>query len=267
MSIASIVCVDGELDVHDTASAAVKAAIERRRETATARIGVAVGELELGDPLGFAKRLAELAEPGQVLVTDSIRRAAGDDHRFVDLGALSTAGYLDRVHVFELGGSAERTRTVLSIEIVGELFESAEPRIDAEFREYDRRVWSLVAKHGGLIQRSSSGDYLAAFALPIDAFRAAVAIVRDLGGLDARVHTGIDHARMTYVADRWVGSAWQTARRIRSQTFRRVASTMTAVEVLGLEAMPALGLVIEVIEEVVYQGVRNPVGVAQFIVP
>lgn len=266
MSVASIVCVDGELDVHDTARAAVTAAIERRRDAPTAKIGVAVGELEIHDPLGFATRLSELAEAGAILVSDAIRRAAAPDHLgFVDLGAISTGGHLDRVHVFELAGATARTRTVLALELsLGRLGpDDTDARIDAEHREYDRRVWAGLAKHGGFVERSIAGDYLAAFATPRDAFRAALAITRDLDALDLRVHAGIEHGRLGYTGDRWVGAAWQTAQRIRSHGFRQLASTMAAVEAVGTASLSALGLVIEVVEEVVQRGVRDPVRVAQ----
>lgn len=265
MSVASIVCVDGELDVHDTASAAVKAAVERRRDAPTAKIGVAVGELEIGDPLGFAKRLSELAEAGAILVTDAIRRAVVPDQlRFVDLGALSTGGYLERVHVFELGGAIERTRTVLSLQLsLGRVGPDTDARTDAEQREYDRRVWAGLAKHGGLVEHSISGEYLAAFAAPREAFRAALAITRDLDTLDLRVHAGVEHGQVAYIGDRWVGAAWQTAQRIRSRGFRQLASTMAAIEAIGTASLSALGLVIEVVEEVVQHGVRDPVRVAQ----
>ncbi len=266
MAVGSILCVDGDLDVHDTASAAVKAAIERHREMHSARIGVAVGDLDLGDPLGFAKRLCELAEPGSILVTDSIRRAvAYDQHALVDLGAISASGYLDRVHVFELDGVTSRSRTVLSLELStrGRLEKLDDARVDAEAREHDRRVWSLFAKHRGFVERSLDGDYLAAFELPLDALRAAIAIGRDLETRGVRVHAGVERGRLDYVADRWVGPAWQTALRIRGHFASPLACTMTVAEAVGPAGLSALGVVIEVVEEVVQRGVRDPVRVAQ----
>ncbi len=268
MAVGSILCVDGDLDVHDTASAAVKAAIERHRELHSAKIGVAVGDLDLGDPLGFAKRLCELADRGSILVTDSIRRAvAYDGHVLVDLGAISASGHLDRVHVFELDGVTSRMRTVLSLEIStlgrpssGKLDDA---RVDAEAREHDRRVWSLFAKHRGFVERSIPGEYVAAFGSPLDAFRAALAIIRDLDTLDVRVHAGLEHGLMHYRGDRWVCTAWATAQRIRSRNLQQLASTMAAVEALDAAELAALGLVIEVVEEVVQRGVRDPVRVAQ----
>jgi class 3 adenylate cyclase len=266
MAVGSILCVDGDLDVHDTASAAVKAAIERHRELHSARIGVAVGDLDLGDPLGFAKRLCELADRGTILVTDSIRRAvAHDQHALVDLGAISASGHLDRVHVFELDGLTSRERTVLSLELstLGRPDKLDDARVDAEAREHDRRVWSLLAKHRGFVERSLVGEYVAAFASPLDAFRAAVAIVRDLETLDVRVHAALEHGGMLYSGDRWVGPAWATAQRIRSRNLQQLASTMTAVEAVDAAELAALGLVIEVVEEVIQRGVRDPVRVAQ----
>lgn len=266
MSVASIVCVDGELDVHDTASAAVQAAIQRRRDAPTARIGVAIGELEIGDPLGFAKRLVELAEPGAILVTDAIRRAvAPATHVFVDLGAISSAGYLERVHVFELDGKPARTRTVLALELrhVGRVREANEAaRVDAENRAYDRRVWAGLAKHRGYVERSITGDYLAAFERPLDAFRAAVALIRDLDQLDMRVLAGIERGDLVYTADRWVGEPWRIAEHVVRRYGVHLCSTMTAIEAVGHAALASLGLVIEAIEEQVDRGVRSPVRVA-----
>lgn len=266
MAVGSILCVDGDLDVHDTASAAVKAAIERHRELHSARIGVAVGDLDLGDPLGFAKRLSELAIAGSILVTDSIRRAvAADQHALVDLGAISPSGHLDRVHVFELDGVTNRVRTVLSLELstLGRPQKLDDARVDAEAREHDRRVWSLLAKHRGFVERSIAGEYVAAFGSPLDAFRAALAIMRGLDALDVRIHAGLEHGQMQYSGDRWVCAAWATAQRIRSRNPQQLASTMAAVEALDAAGLAALGLVIEVVEEVVQRGVRDPARVAQ----
>jgi len=276
MMIASIVCVDGEFDLHDTASAAVCAAIERRREAPGARIGIAAGNVEHGDPLGLATRLYELAEPDSILVSDTIRRAVVADigyaaGEFVDLGALSTSGYVDRVQVFELGLASERTRTVLAIEVApharvraaGEEVEER-ARYDAALRAWERRLWDLAVAHRGLLDHVVGHDHLFAFVHPLDAFQAALAAVAAMEALHlGTVAIGIERGQMSYLADRWWSPAWTTAQRIRGSEYRRIASTMTVVDAIGAPALAALGLVIEVVEEVVQKGVRDPVRVAQ----
>ena len=271
MAVASIVCVDGELDVHDTASAAVTAAIERRREVATARIGISAGDLDIGDPLGFATRLYELASPGEILVSDTIRRATRDEHAFVDLGAISTAGYVDRIHVFEVDGATTRERTVLAIQLVtrGQVIQVGheaehDARYDAELRTYDRRIWGAGFAHRGFIQQADGDPYLIAFGNPMDAFHTALASIaeneeRHLGAL----HIGIAHGRMTYSADRWRSAAWSTAERIRTGQYRCLASSMAVVDAIGISRLRDLGLVIEVVEEFVLKGIPDKVRVAQ----
>lgn len=272
MAVASIVCVDGELDVHDTASAAVTAAIERRREVATARIGISAGDIEVGDPLGFAKRLHELAVPGAILVSDTIRRAvAKDDHAFVDLGSISTTGYLDRIHAFELTDATTRDRTVLAIELVphgrlGRVGHEAEDhaQYDAELRTYDRRVWGAAFAHRGFVERAYGNLHLIAFANPIDPFHTALAMIGEMEQLDlGALSIGIERGTMTYMADHWRSAAWGIAERIRTSQYRCLASSMTVVDAVGIPALRRLGLVIEVVEEVVQKGIRDKVRVAQ----
>lgn len=271
MPVASILCVDGELDVHDTARAAVTAAIERRREVAGARIGISAGDIEVGDPLGFAKRLYELATPGAILVSDTIRRATGGDHAFVGLGAISTAGYLDRIHVYELDGAIERQRTAVALEMaphgrIGIVGAEAEERAreEAELRTYDHRIWGIASAHRGFVDRSQGHEHLIAFADPIDAFHAALAALAEIERSNlGHLHIGIDHGTMTYMADHWWSGVWTVAQRIRARQYRRIASSMRVVEALGIPRLGQLGLVIEVVEEVTQKGVRDPVRVAQ----
>lgn len=272
MAVASIVCVDGDLDVHDTASAAVTAAIERRREVADARIGISAGDIEVGDPLGFAKRLFELAAPGEILVSDTIRRAVAHHERaFVDLGSISTIGYLDRMHVFELGGATTRERTVLAIEMVphgrvGTIGNEAQDhaQYDAELRTYDRRVWGAAFAHRGFVERAHGNLHLLAFARPKDAFHTALAMMAEMEVLNlGMLHLGIERGTMTYMADHWRSAAWGIAERIRTGQYRTLASSMAVVDAVGIPALRDLGLVIEVVEEVVQKGIRDKVRVAQ----
>ncbi|MBA2539546.1 MAG: hypothetical protein H0V17_07925, partial [Deltaproteobacteria bacterium] len=229
MAVASIVCVDGDLDVHDTASAAVAAAIERRRESPTARIGICVGDIELGDPLGFARRLSTIAEPGAILVSDTIRRSVErDDRSFLDLGAVSIAGYADRMHVFELDGARQRDRCIVAIELSrnGVVSRRDEPedqaRTEAELSDYDRTVWRQLAAHRGFVQRVERLEYLVAFDAPVDAVDAAIALHRVWAPHEAigRLVFGFELGRLTYMVDRWWGSAMITANRIASTRFQ-----------------------------------------------
>ncbi len=271
MSVASIVCVDGELDVHDTASAAVTAAIERRREAPTARIGISVGDLEIGDPLGFAKRLCELAAPSEILVSDAIRRATRDEHAFVDLGAISTTGFVDRIHVFEVDGATTRERTVLAIQLrthgrIGRVGHEAEEaaRYDAELRAYDRRIWGAAFAHRGFVERARGNPYLIAFADPVDAFRTALASIAEIEELRlGTLHIGVERGTMTYMADHWRSNAWVVAEKMRIAQFGCLASSMTVVDAIGIPALRDLGLVIEVVEEFVQKGIPDKVRVAQ----
>ncbi len=272
MAVASIVCVDGELDVHDTAIGAVTAAIERRREVATARIGVSSGDIEVGDPLGFAKRLCELAAPGAILMSDTIRRAiARDHHGVVDLGAISTTGYLDRIQVFELTDALTHDRTVLALELVphgrvGHVGHEAEDhaQYDAELRTYDRRVWGAAFAHRGFVERAHGNQHLIAFADPLDAFRTALAMIGEMEQLHlGALSIGIERGTMTYMADHWRSAAWGIADRIRTSEYRCLASSMAVVDAVGVPALRDLGLVIEVVEEVVQKGIRDKVRVAQ----
>jgi class 3 adenylate cyclase len=268
VSIASIVCVDGELDVHDTAAAAVLAAIERRREAPEARIGVAAGDLEVGDPLGFAKRLSELAVPGSILVSNTVRSAARD-HRYVDLGAISATTSIDRIHVFELGGAVYRTRTVLALELIQDhvvgVASEQDARYGAELLDYDRRVWMIAFRHRGFVARTTASTHLLAFAEAQDAFRFAVAFDQEMSAvLLGLTRIGIATATMSYRADAWASPAWGVAERIGSTELRCIGSTMTSVDsVGGAPALRALGLVMEVVEEVTHKGVRDPIRVAQ----
>lgn len=265
VSIPSIVCVDGELDVHDTAAAAVLAAIERRREAPDARIGIAAGDLEVGDPLGFAKRLCELAAPGAILVSNTIRSAARG-HRYVDLGAISSTTSVDRIHVFELGGAVHRTRTVLALELMQEVAAGEhDARYEAELRDYDRRVWMIAFRHRGFVARTTVTAHLLVFAEPADAFRFAVAFDQEMSAvLLGLIRIGIATATMSYRADAWSSPAWGVAERIGSTELRCIGSSMTSVDGIGgSPALRKLGLVMEVVEEVTHKGVRDPIRVAQ----
>jgi class 3 adenylate cyclase len=273
MAVASIVCVDGELDVHDTARSAVKAAIERSTEVA--RIGICVGDIEIGDPLGLAKRLCEVAPPGAILVTDSIRRAVDDDG-FIDLGAVSIAGYRDRVQVFELRGVRARRRTVLSIEMVRDTRlvaatdEEEDARFAAQLLAYDRTVWRIAFAHRGFVDHSRGTEHAIAFERPLEALRAALALDAAMTAHhDAlgSLRLGVDRGVMTYLADHWWSTAWRTAERVRSSRFRHLGASMALVNEVGQPALRQLGLVIEVVEEVVQKGVLDPVSVAHLRMP
>jgi class 3 adenylate cyclase len=270
VAVASIVCVDDDLDVHDTASAAVAAAIERRRETPTARIGVCVGDIEVGDPLGLAKRLCAIAEPGVILVSDAIRRAVEPEHRsFLDLGAVAITGYADRIHVFELEGARQRDRCILAIDlevfarVVGKDVEDS-ARDEAELADFDRTVWRQMLAHRGFVQRVERLEYTVAFANPSAAVDAALALYRVWSTHEAigRLVMGLEQGRLTYIVERWWGPALTTARRVASSRFQCLGMSMAVVESLGHAEVTRRGLLIEEVHEMVQKGVRDPVRVA-----
>lgn len=132
---------------------------------------------------------------------------------------------------------------------------------EAQLREYDRRIFRTAFLRRGFVERVDE-VHLLAFSDPADAFRAAISARKNVDLQLGMLEIGIETAVMRYSADRWTGSAWGIASRIRAGG-RRLASTMTAVEAVGQPALRDLGLVIEVVEEVVHKGVRDLVRVAQ----
>ena len=74
------------------------------------RIGVSIGDATVedgdyfGEPVVEAARLCAVAEGGQIVVADLVRRLGGarDPHRFESLGGLELKGMSEPVQAFEL---------------------------------------------------------------------------------------------------------------------------------------------------------------------
>jgi class 3 adenylate cyclase len=266
MSVASILCVDGEVDIHDTARGAVAAALDRR--TDTTRIGISTGDIELGDPLGLANRLAAIARPGQLLMSDAVRRSiARDHHELFDLGAVSLGSRVDRIHVFELGGARTRTRTAFAIDLAPHnKLSTDEDTLDGELQAYDQLILKHALRHGGFLDRTAGTEMMFAFADLAGALVAAKEI--DTAWHSALSHVGnlrcaVAIADMHYYGDRWFSSAWDIVERVLSfSQFRQVVITDAVLAAAGEAGLAAFGLgAVSPREEVILKGRRDAVGV------
>jgi class 3 adenylate cyclase len=277
MSVASIVCVDGDSDIHDTARTAIAAAVARRTDAPSARIGVATGDIELGDPLGLANRLAVLADPGQILLSEAVRRTvAREQHELLDLGAISVGRLVDRVQVFELGGPRKRPRTALAIDISphGRIASTGQENdeLDGELHAYDELVLKTALRHGGYLERISGMELLFAFSRVAEAVRAAIAI--EAQWATALQHVGnlriaVDVREMQYFGDRWLSSAWTVVERFCDLArYRQLAVTDAVVAELGDASLQALGLSMPTPrEEIRFKGRFEPMGLHSLQLP
>jgi class 3 adenylate cyclase/tetratricopeptide (TPR) repeat protein len=145
------------------AAAAVQRAVDDRNRTARhrfeIRIGVAVGEVaaEEGDYFGEAvvqaSRLTDLAQGGQVLVTDLVRTLAAPSstRTFTDLGPVALKGLADPVAVCELAWTAgDSGRPPLPTRLRGAP-EAAYVGRAAEVEALDRAWTAATAGRGGLV--------------------------------------------------------------------------------------------------------------------
>jgi class 3 adenylate cyclase len=129
----------------DDAGRAASAALELRELGSTTavtgiQIGITHGRLRsgtyghrrrqaftcLGNAVNLAARLMSKAPPGQIYVSDPVRRAAGEQFNWGQLAPISVKGKAEPVPVFELTGSkrhASRRRASSELPMVGRLAE------------------------------------------------------------------------------------------------------------------------------------------------
>jgi class 3 adenylate cyclase/tetratricopeptide (TPR) repeat protein len=111
---------DGLMVVFDSASQSLACAVDmqqaiearnrRAHDQLGVRIGVSIGDTTVedgdyfGEPVVEAARLCAVAEGGQIVVADLVRRLGGarDPHRFESLGGLELKGMSEPVQAFEL---------------------------------------------------------------------------------------------------------------------------------------------------------------------
>ena len=108
---------DGIMASFSSAVGAVSAAVEVQRDRTGCRIGVRIG-LNTGEPIAeggdifgtavqLAARIADHAEPGQVLVSNVVRElCAGKQLTFESVGNVDLKGFNDPVALYEARGSA-----------------------------------------------------------------------------------------------------------------------------------------------------------------
>ena len=115
---------DGFLAIFDSAGDAVGCAESIQRDLAAqvdgirVRIGLNTGEVfqadgeVFGAAVNLAARVMDRARGGQVLVTETVRQAAGTmpDARFRDRGRVALKGFPGRQRLFEVGASVGRPR-------------------------------------------------------------------------------------------------------------------------------------------------------------
>ena len=95
----------GLMVVFPSAAAAVRCAVSMQQRVDALCIGLDAGEDLYGTPVLVAERLCEAAEPGEILVTDTVARIAGPrtPEPIYPLGALRLRGVSERVAASRVG--------------------------------------------------------------------------------------------------------------------------------------------------------------------
>jgi class 3 adenylate cyclase len=204
------------------ASLAIVRAVDghnQRRPDLPIRIGTGIhagqtvrqGRDYVGSAVAVAQRLSHAADPGQILITDTVYalvRTAGVAP-MNDLGAWGPRGFGQVVHVYEVvvshSGTSATTRAYVQRQLLAVLFTDIVLSTDREVALGDRRWKGLVERHHAMVRAElerhqgrevdTAGDgFFATFDAPSRAIECSLAIrdsVRTLG-LDLRVgiHVG-----------------------------------------------------------------------------